>query len=152
MVVGDLDTRWCRILDIFLLESFNCRYSWPSSVRTYLCYQWGQSMGWLSPLGEVILAPKLSAMACTRPISDDWIPVNCILFDAATAADALNCNCSSYEQQIPRSWNCCTRHFWPRVTIWSGIGWFVTTLVRIFPITMMAFWTRDRLTDFLTER
>ena len=62
-----------------------------------------------SPLGEVILASKLSAMACTRPISDDWIPVNCVLFDAATAgdaataADALNRNSSSYEQQIPRS-------------------------------------------------
>ena len=56
-----------------------------------------------SPLGEVILASKLSAMAYTRSISDEWIPVSCDSFDAATAADALNCNTSSYEQQIPRS-------------------------------------------------
>ena len=56
-----------------------------------------------SPLGEVILASKLSAMACTRPISDDWVPVNCVLFDATTAGDALNRNSSSCEQQIPRS-------------------------------------------------
>ena len=42
-----------------------------------------------SPLGKVILASKLSAMACTRSIPDDWIPVNCSLFDAATAADVL---------------------------------------------------------------
>ena len=66
-----------------------------------------RAKAWLdfSPLGEVILASKLSAMACTRPISDDdeWIPVSCISFDAATAADALNHNASSYEQQIPRS-------------------------------------------------
>ena len=56
-----------------------------------------------SPLGEVILASKLSAMASTKPISDYRIPVDCILFDAATAADALNRNSSSYEQQISRS-------------------------------------------------
>ena len=63
-----------------------------------------RAKAWLdfSPLGEVIFASKLSAMACTRPISDDRIPVNCVLFDA-DAAYALNRNSSSYEQQIPRS-------------------------------------------------
>ena len=62
-----------------------------------------RAKAWLdfSPLGEVILASKLSAMAYTRPISDDWTPVNYVLLDAATA-DALNRNSSSYEQQIPR--------------------------------------------------
>ena len=114
--------------------------SWPSSVFGHTCVI-TRAKAWLdlSPLGEVILASKLSAMACTRPIFDDWIPVNCVLFDAATAADALNHNSSSYEQQIPRSWNCCTRLFLPRVIpspIWSGVGWFVTALVMIFPITI----------------
>ena len=63
----------------------------------------GSKHGLTLLLGEVILASKLSAMTCTRPISVDWIPVNCILFDTATAADALNRNSSSCEQQIPRS-------------------------------------------------
>ena len=94
-------SRWCRILDIFLLESFDCSVFvaffsvWTSCVIT---------KAWVtySPLGEVILASKLPAMDCTRPKSDDWIPVNCVFFDAATAADTLNHNSSPYEQQIPR--------------------------------------------------
>ena len=48
-----------------------------------------------NPLGEVILASKLSAIACTKPISDDWILVSCVSLDAATDADALNLNTSS---------------------------------------------------------
>ena len=56
-----------------------------------------------SPLGEVILASKLSEMACTSPISDERMPANCVSFDAATAGNALNRNSSSYKQQIPRS-------------------------------------------------
>ena len=57
----------------------------------------------ISSLGEEILAAKLSAVACTRPISDDWKLVNFILFDAATAADVSYCNSSSYELKIPRN-------------------------------------------------
>ena len=46
-----------------------------------------------NPLGEVILASKLSTIACTKPISDDWIPVSCVsLVDTTTDADALNLN------------------------------------------------------------
>ena len=64
-----------------------------------------KAKGWVdfNPLSEVILASKLSAIACTKPLSDDWIPVSCVSLDAATDADALNFNTSSYDQQIPRS-------------------------------------------------
>ena len=40
----------------------------------------------------VTLASKLSASACSRPISDEWLPVNCVSIDSATAAaGAFNC-------------------------------------------------------------
>ena len=66
-----------------------------------------------SPLDEVILASKLSAIACTSHISDDWIPVNCLLFDADTAADAINRNCSATDIKIMKLLH---KAFLPRVT------------------------------------
>ena len=90
-------------MDSFLIQCYSNETTWPIlSV--------GPKHELTLAMGEVILASKLSAMA-TRPIYDDWIPVSCVSFDAATAADTLNRNTSSYEQQIP-----CTRFFLPRVT------------------------------------
>ena len=98
--VGDWYTRWCSILDIFLLEPFDCNVF----LDLLQCLDIPvSSVGpkhelTFSPLGEVKLASKLSAMACTRPISDYWIPVNCVLFDPATALIAIVHNLSNRYQ------------------------------------------------------
>ena len=44
------------------------------------------------------MALKLSAIACTKPISDDWMPVSCVSLDAATDADAVNHHMSNRYQ------------------------------------------------------